>query len=95
MMACIKVQCILDCIPFSVSAEPGYSDDQFANSYSNPYKLYINAHHFPVAYLTDHPNYKFFEFFHVFHKNSQDDSDEEGLTRKYGNFCTQYGLLPL
>ena len=39
MMAYINVQCILDCLPVSVSTEPVYSDDQFANSYSNPYKL--------------------------------------------------------
>ena len=43
MMAYINVQCILDCLPVSVSTEPAYSDDQFANSYSNPYKLYINV----------------------------------------------------
>ena len=42
MMAYIDVQCILDCFPVSVRTEPVYSDDQFANSYSNPYKLYIN-----------------------------------------------------
>ena len=35
-----NVQCILDCFPVSVSTEPLYSDDQFAHSYSNPYKLY-------------------------------------------------------
>ena len=29
-----------DCLPVSVSTEPVYSDDQFTNSYSNPYKLY-------------------------------------------------------
>ena len=34
-----NVQCILDCLPVSVSTEPVYSDDQFANSYLNPYKL--------------------------------------------------------
>ena len=39
MMAYIDVQCILDCLPVSVSTEPVYSDDQFADSYSNPYKL--------------------------------------------------------
>ena len=39
MMAYFNVQCILDCLPVSVSTEPVYSDDQFANSYSNPYKL--------------------------------------------------------
>ena len=44
MMAYTNVQCILDCLPVSVSTEPVYSDDQFADSYSNPYKLYINAH---------------------------------------------------
>ena len=43
MMAYIDVQCILDCFPVSVSTELVYSDDQFANSYSNPFKLYINA----------------------------------------------------
>ena len=43
MMAYINVQCIMDCLPVSVSTETVYSDDQFANSYSNPYKLYINA----------------------------------------------------
>ena len=43
MMAYINVQCILDCLPVSVSTEPAYSDDQFANSYSNPYKLCING----------------------------------------------------
>ena len=43
MMAYMNVQCILDCLPVSVSTEPVYSDDQFANSYSNPYKLYING----------------------------------------------------
>ena len=37
------MQCILDCLPVSVSTELLYSDDQFASSYSNPYKLYINA----------------------------------------------------
>ena len=31
------------CVTVSVSAEPVYSDDQFAHSYSNPYKLYING----------------------------------------------------
>ena len=36
------LQCILDCFPMSVSTEPLYSDDQFAHSYSNPYKLYIS-----------------------------------------------------
>ena len=41
MMAYINVQCISDCLPVSVSSEPAYSGDQFANSYSNPYKLYI------------------------------------------------------
>ena len=39
----IKVQFILDCPPVFVSTEPVYSDDQFAHSYSNPYKLYINV----------------------------------------------------
>ena len=39
MIAYMNVQCILDCLPVSVSTEPVYSDDQFANSYSNPYKL--------------------------------------------------------
>ena len=39
MMAYMNVQCIMDCLPVSVSTEPVYSDDQFANSYSNPYKL--------------------------------------------------------
>ena len=43
MMAFINVQCILDCILVSVSTEPVYSDDQFAHSYSNPYKLNINV----------------------------------------------------
>ena len=43
MMAYIDVQCILDCLPVSVSTEPVYSDDQFAHSYSNPYKLNINV----------------------------------------------------
>ena len=43
MMAYINVQCILDRPPVSVSTEPVYSDDQFANSYSYPYKLYINV----------------------------------------------------
>ena len=43
MMAYIDVQCILDCLPIPVSTEPVYSDDQFANSYSNPYKLYIDV----------------------------------------------------
>ena len=43
MMAYINVQCILDCLPVSVSTEQVYSDDQFANSYSIPYKLYING----------------------------------------------------
>ena len=40
----LHMQCILDCLPVSVSTEPVYSDDQCANSYSNPYKLYINGH---------------------------------------------------
>ena len=44
MMAYINVQCILDCLPVSVSTEPVYSDDQFAHSYSNPYKLNINGY---------------------------------------------------
>ena len=43
MMAYIYVQYILDCLPVSVSTEPDYSDDQFTNSYSNPYKLFISA----------------------------------------------------
>ena len=43
LMAYTNVQCILDCLPVSVSTEPVYSDDQFADSFSNPYKLYINA----------------------------------------------------
>ena len=43
MMAYINVQCILDYLPVSVSTEPVYSDDQFDNSYVNPYKLYINV----------------------------------------------------
>ena len=43
MMAYIDVQCILDCLPVSVSTGPVYSDDQFTHSYSNPYKLNINA----------------------------------------------------
>ena len=43
MIAYINVQCILDCLPVSVSTEPVYSDDQCANSYSNPHKLYINV----------------------------------------------------
>ena len=43
MMALYNVQCILDCLPVSVSTEPVYSDDQFANSYWNPYKLYIDG----------------------------------------------------
>ena len=42
MMAYIDVQCILDCLTVSVGTEPVYSDDQFANSYLNPHKLYIN-----------------------------------------------------
>ena len=29
-----------DCHPVSESTEALYSDDQFAHSYSNPYKLY-------------------------------------------------------
>ena len=37
-----NVQWILDCFPVSVSTEPPYSHDQFAHSYSNPYKLYIS-----------------------------------------------------
>ena len=44
MIAYINVHYILDCLPVSVSTEPVYSDDQLANSYSNPYKLYINDH---------------------------------------------------
>ena len=44
MMAYINVQCILDWLPVSVSTEPIYSNDQFANSYSNPYKLNINGY---------------------------------------------------
>ena len=43
MMAYINVQCILDCLSVSASTEPVHSDDQFANSYWNPYKLYINV----------------------------------------------------
>ena len=43
MMAYIDEQCILDCLPVSVSTEQFYSDDQFAHSYSNPYKLNINV----------------------------------------------------
>ena len=42
MMAYINVQCILDCLPVSVTTEPIYSDDQYAHSYSNPYKLTID-----------------------------------------------------
>ena len=38
----ISVQCILDCLPVSVCTEPVHSDDQFTNSYSNPYKLFIS-----------------------------------------------------
>ena len=38
-----SVKCILDCLPVSVRTETVYSDDQFANRYSNPYKLYISA----------------------------------------------------
>ena len=49
MMAYINVQCILDCLPVSVSTEPVYSDDQFAHSYSNPYKLNINVLSIMVA----------------------------------------------
>ena len=41
MLICY-VQCILDCLPVSVSTDPVYSDDQFAHSYSNLYKLYNN-----------------------------------------------------
>ena len=37
-----NVQCILDCFPVSVNTEPFYSHDQFAHSYSNPYKRYIS-----------------------------------------------------
>ena len=33
----------MDCLPVSVRTEQVYSDDQFAHSYSNPYKLYISA----------------------------------------------------
>ena len=33
-----SVKCILDCLPVPVSTETVYSNDQFANSYSNPYK---------------------------------------------------------
>ena len=43
MMAYISVQCILDSLLVSVSTEPVYSDDQFAHSYSNSYKLNINV----------------------------------------------------
>ena len=44
MMAYIGVQCILDCLSVSVSTELVYSDDQFTNSYSNPYKLCISGY---------------------------------------------------
>ena len=48
-----NVQCIMDCLPVSVSTEQVYSDDQFAHSYSNPYKQYISANgtlyqHLPI-----------------------------------------------
>ena len=36
MMAYTNAQCIIG-LPVSVSTEPVYSDDQFADSYSNPY----------------------------------------------------------
>ena len=45
MMAYISVQCILDCLHVSVRTEPVYSDDQFTNSFSNPYTLYIISYH--------------------------------------------------
>ena len=38
-----SVQWILDCLPVSVNTEPVYSDDQFAHSYSNPWKLQISG----------------------------------------------------
>ena len=43
LMAYINVQCILDCLPVPISTESVNTDDQFANSYSNPYTLYING----------------------------------------------------
>ena len=60
MMANINVQCILDCLSVSVSTEPVHSDDQFANSYWNPYKLYINVlNHTEYGMLTTFPQCNF------------------------------------
>ena len=41
-----------DCLPVSISTEPLYSDDQFANSYSNPYKLYTSMIQCSNEYFT-------------------------------------------
>ena len=39
------MRCISHCLPVYVSTKPVNSDDQFAHSYSNPYKQYISAEH--------------------------------------------------
>ena len=46
MMGFKCVQYIFDCLNVSVTAEPVYSRDQYAHSWTNPYKLYISDWYF-------------------------------------------------